>query len=172
MRSYFMPLLAIFLQKLNFYNSQPFIFRSNGRTNFIFDSGKIWGCKFFKKWKLEKGGGKGGATNYVWVYTMTISKNVNLTSETATRASYHGINDRNQHSEMMPLPFAHPFVFRPPEQKSWIFPIFEAGILCSWASRDFCPPFGIFGKFKISSTIYVFIIFPQNALFSLYKPIS
>ena len=38
-------------------------------------------------------------------------------------------------------PFAPPFVFRPPEQKSWIFPIFEAGILCSWASRDFCPPF-------------------------------
>ena len=33
---------------------------SNGRTNLIFDSGKIWGCKFFKKWKLEKGGAKGG----------------------------------------------------------------------------------------------------------------
>ena len=37
--------------------------------------------------------------------------------------------------------FAPPSLFRPPEQKSWIFPIFEAGILCSWASRDFCPPF-------------------------------
>ena len=60
MRSYFMPLFAIFLQKLNFKNSQHFIFRSNGRTNLIFDSGKIWGCKFFKKWKLEKGGAKGG----------------------------------------------------------------------------------------------------------------
>ena len=54
-------------------------------------------ANFSKNENLKKGA-KGGATNYVWVYTMTISKNANLTSETATRASYHGTNDRNQYS--------------------------------------------------------------------------
>ena len=140
MKSYFMPLLAIFLQKLNFLNSKPFIFGSNGRTKLIFDSGKICGCKFFKKWKLEKGEAKGGANNYAWVYIMTISKNTNLTSETSIRASYHRINDRNQHSGMMP-PFCTPFRIQTSRAEIVNFPIFEDGILCSWASRDFCLPF-------------------------------
>ena len=123
MKSYFMPLLAIFLQKLNFLNSKPFIFGSNGRTKLIFDSGKICGCKFFKKWKLEKG----GANNYAWVYIMTISKNANLTSETSIRASYHRINDRNQHSGMMP-PLLHPLSYSDLQSRNReLFPFLKLG---------------------------------------------
>ena len=60
MRSHFWPLFAIFLQKMNFWSSKRCISWSNSRTNLIFDSGKIWDHIFFRKWKLEKGGAKGG----------------------------------------------------------------------------------------------------------------
>ena len=136
MRSYFMPLLAIFSQKLNFWDSQPFIFRSNGRTNLIFNSGKIWDCKFFKKWKLEKGEAK-GVQPIMFEFTQWLDQKMQIwpqkqTPELRIMVQMVGTNI---------LKWCPPFVFRPPEQKSWIFPIFEAGILCSWASRDFCPPF-------------------------------
>ena len=51
MRSHFWPLFAIFLQKMNFWSSKRCISWSNSRTNLIFDSGRIWDCIFFRKWK-------------------------------------------------------------------------------------------------------------------------
>ena len=107
---------------------------------------------------------------------MTMLKNTDFTSETAIRDSYHDINDRNQHSGMIP-PFCIPFRIQVSRVQIVNFLHFWSSIPKFVSSQKllpplFAPPFGIFGKFRISSTIYVCIIFPQNAFFWLYRPIS
>ena len=101
---------AIFLQKSKFQILKSCIFGCNGRTNLIFDSGKIWGQIFFKKWYFKKGG-KGGASIRILVGVMITWKITDLTSETAIRASYQNIFDRSQYLGMLPPPFASPFIF-------------------------------------------------------------
>ena len=61
---------------------------------------------------FQKRGGKGGASIRISVGVMITWKITNLTSETAIRASYHAIFDRNQHSGILPS-LSYP-LFMPP----------------------------------------------------------
>ena len=112
---------------------------------------------------------------------MTRSKNANLTSETATRASYHGTNGRNQHSEMMP-PLLHP-LFMPPllhplsysdlqSRNREFFPFLKLGSYVhehpETSAPPFCPPFWYIWKvqdllynlcmYHFSSKCFVFAV--------------
>ena len=151
----------------------------------IFDSGKMWSSTFFKNKKIEKGGGKGGADSYIWDAVMIMSKNWNMTSKTLIRASYYDIFDRNQHSERLPPllhplftpPFCHPFHFHTSRVEKPKFSTFSRSDPIFLGAQMalpplFAPPFWIFGKSKTWSTNFVCIIFRQNVLFLLYRPMS
>ena len=104
------------------------------------------------------------------------TKNTNMTPKIAVRVSYCAIYGRNKCSGTLPPPFCPPFNFHTSRIEILHFSTF---LRLDPIFMEFqkplpplsAPPFFIFEKFKIFSTIFHFIIILQNALFWLYRPI-
>ena len=101
---------------------------------------------------------------------MTRSKNANLTSETATRASYHGTNGRNQHSEMMP-PFLHPLSYSDLQSRNReFFPFLKLGSYVhehpETSAPPFCPPFWYI--WKVQDLLYNLCIYHFSSKFFVF----
>ena len=97
---------------------------------------------------------------------MTISKNANLTSETATRASYHGINDRKQHSEIMP-PLLHPLSYSDLQSRNReFFPFLKLGSYVhehpETSASPFCPLFVVHLESSRSPLQFMYLSFSSK----------
>ena len=154
--------------------------------NLIFDSGETWGYIFLKKQNFKKGGAKGGQ-GCIFEMAWWLCKKIRISSqklvlELRIMVYLVGTNIRERCPPFAPPPFlcsigCPPFHIRAPRIENAEFSTFlRLDPLFISAYRGlpplFASPFFKFEKFKRSSTNFAFIIFRQNALFLLYRPMS